>query len=119
MNRKRPILRCIIIKLSKAKDKEKILKATKWKLLVMYKEATTRLSADFSVETFHTRKEWDDIFTVLEKNTFQPKHYYLVKLTLKMKGGFPGGAVVESLPANAGDTGSSPGLGRSHMPRSS
>ena len=33
--------------------------------------------------------------------------------------GFPGGAVVESLPANAGDTGSSPSLGRSHMPRSS
>ena len=32
--------------------------------------------------------------------------------------GFPGGAVVESLPAGAGDTGSSPGLGRSHMPRS-
>ena len=32
--------------------------------------------------------------------------------------GFPGGTVVESLPANAGDTGSSPGLGRSHMQRS-
>ena len=32
--------------------------------------------------------------------------------------GFPGGAVVEGLPANAGDTGLSPGLGRSHMPRS-
>ena len=32
--------------------------------------------------------------------------------------GFPGGSVVKSLPANAGDTGSSPGLGRSHMPRS-
>ena len=29
--------------------------------------------------------------------------------------GFPGGTVVENLPANAGDTGSSPGLGRSHM----
>ena len=26
--------------------------------------------------------------------------------------------MVENLPANAGDTGSSPGLGRSHMPRS-
>ena len=36
----------------------------------------------------------------------------------KMGRGFPGGAVVENLPANAGDTGSSPGLGRSHMPRS-
>ena len=32
--------------------------------------------------------------------------------------GFPGGTVVENLPANAGDTGSSPGLGGSHMPRS-
>ena len=32
--------------------------------------------------------------------------------------GFPGGAVVKNLPANAGDMGSSPGLGRSHMPRS-
>ena len=29
--------------------------------------------------------------------------------------GFPGGAVVENLPANTGDMGSSPGLGRSHM----
>ena len=32
--------------------------------------------------------------------------------------GFPGGAVVKNPPANAGDTGLSPGLGRSHMPRS-
>ena len=32
-------------------------------------------------------------------------------------GGFPGGSVVKNLPANAGDTGSFPGLGRSHMPR--
>ena len=30
-------------------------------------------------------------------------------------GGFPGGAVVKNPPANAGDTGSSPGPGRSHM----
>ena len=36
----------------------------------------------------------------------------------KRMGGFPGGAVVESLPASAGDAGSSPGLGGSHMPRS-
>ena len=31
--------------------------------------------------------------------------------------GFPGGAVVGSPPAGAGDTGSSPGLGGSHVPR--
>ena len=45
--------------------------------------------------------------------TLWAKHY-LRPLTW----GFPGGVVVESLPANAGHTGSSPGLGRSHMPRS-
>ena len=32
--------------------------------------------------------------------------------------GFPGGAVVESPLADAGDVGSGPGLGGSHMPRS-
>ena len=32
--------------------------------------------------------------------------------------GFPGGAVVKNLPDNAGDTGLSPGPGRSHVPRS-
>ena len=31
--------------------------------------------------------------------------------------GFPGGTVVKNPPANAVDTGSSPGPGRSHMPR--
>ena len=30
---------------------------------------------------------------------------------------FPGGAVVKNPPANAGDTGSSPGPGRSYMPQ--
>ena len=29
----------------------------------------------------------------------------------------PGGAMFKNPPANAGDTGSSPGPGRSHMPR--
>ena len=31
---------------------------------------------------------------------------------------FPGSTVVKNLPANAGDTGSIPGPGSSHMPRS-
>ena len=35
----------------------------------------------------------------------------------KAFGDFPGGAVVGNPPAYAGDTGSSPGPGRSHIPR--
>ena len=36
--------------------------------------------------------------------------------TKKIYRDFPGGAVVKNPPANAGDTGLSPGPGRSHMP---
>ena len=35
----------------------------------------------------------------------------------KQQRDFPGGAVVENPPANAGDMGSSPDPGRSHMPQ--
>ena len=37
---------------------------------------------------------------------------------IKTVSGFRGGSAVENPPANAGDTGSIPGLGRFHMPRS-
>ena len=49
-----------------------------------------------------------------------PAHFKMgfKKLYFRASLGFPGGTVVENLPANAGGTGSSPGLGRSHMPRS-
>ena len=41
----------------------------------------------------------------------------LKKILLKIKlYGFPDGSVVMNLPANAGDMGLIPGLGRSHLP---
>ena len=43
-----------------------------------------------------------------------PKNYELNKKARD----FPGGAVVRNPPPNAGDTGSSPGPGKSHMPQS-
>ena len=36
----------------------------------------------------------------------------------KKRRGFPGGSVVQNLPANAGDVSLIPGLGRPHMPQS-
>nr|XP_058937601.1 chromatin modification-related protein MEAF6 isoform X5 [Kogia breviceps] len=42
----------------------------------------------------------------------------LLVLWLNEHRDFPGGSVVKNLPANAGDTGSIPGRGRSHMLRS-
>ena len=52
------------------------------------------------------------------KEGFNTMNKELKNYQKRTRKGFPGGAVVENLPANAGDTGSSPGLGRSNMPRS-
>ena len=61
---------------------------------------------------------WENPREKLEKHKYTPVTE-TIKVILKQHiWDFPGGAVVRSPPANAGDTGSIPGLGRSHMPRS-
>ena len=59
------------------------------------------------------KKHWGERF--LGATSPSPSAEIAAKTSFRV---FPGGAVVENPPANAGDTGSSPGLGRSHMPRS-
>ena len=60
-------------------------------------------------------KEIKPLFKIFIFVIFYNSTFFKLKSLLR---GFPGGAVVENLPANAGDMGSSPGLGRSHMPQS-
>ena len=78
--------------------------------------------------TFHPKGEYT-FFSIAHETFSKINHMLGHKTSLNkfkkteimsriFSGGFPGGAVVENLPANAGDTGSSLGLGRSHMPRS-
>ena len=63
------------IKLTKIKDKDKILKATRETQQKTYKKTLNRLSADFSTETLQARKEWHDIFKVMkEKNLLRTKN---------------------------------------------
>ena len=52
----------------------------------------------------------------LEKNLLNSGQDCLDSSPKSVTWDFPGGAVVKNPPANAGDTGSSPGPGRSHMP---
>ena len=51
MNPNRPTPRHIIIKMSKLKDKQRILKVAREKQRIIYKGIPIRLSADFSAET--------------------------------------------------------------------
>ena len=57
--------RHILIKLTKIKDKEKILKAAREKKQITYKGTLIRLWADFSAQTLQARREWHDILNVM------------------------------------------------------
>ena len=55
MNPRINMPRHIVIKLTKIKDKEKLLKATREKGQITYKETLRRLTADFSAETLQAK----------------------------------------------------------------
>ena len=70
MNPNKPTRRCIIIKMVKVKDKERILKAERKKERVSYKGTPTRLSTDFFTEMLQARREWQDILKALKGKKF-------------------------------------------------
>ena len=65
-NPRRNMPRHILIKLSKIKYKEKILKAAREKQKITYKGIPIKLIADLSAETLQARREWQDIFKAMK-----------------------------------------------------
>ena len=78
--------RHILIKLTKTKHKERVLKAAKEKQPVIYKGNPICLTADLSAETLHARREWHDIFKVLKGKNLQPRLLYLARVSFNIDG---------------------------------
>ena len=76
----------IIVKLAKYKDKEKILKAARDKQALTYKGRPIRLVADLSTETWQARKEWQEIFNVMNRKNMQLKILYPASLSFRIEG---------------------------------
>ena len=51
-----------------------------------YKGRQIRLRADLSTETWQARKEWQDVFNVLNQKNMQPRILYPARLSFKIKG---------------------------------
>ena len=83
INPRRNTLRHILIKLTKLKFKEKILKAARKKQQITYKGTPIRLSADFSVENLQARREWQDIFKVMKGKDLQPRLLYPARISFR------------------------------------
>ena len=77
INPRRNMPRHILIKLSKIKYEEKILKATKEKQQITYKGIPIRLTADLSAETLQAIWEWQDIFKMMKGKKPADQEYYL------------------------------------------
>ena len=84
-NPRRNMLRHILIKLTKIKDKEKLLKATREKETT-YKGTPIRLAADFSAETLQARREWHDIFKVMKGKKVQLRLLYPAMISFRFNG---------------------------------
>ena len=64
ISQRRNTPRHILIKLTKTKHKERILKAAREKQQVTYKGNPIHLTADFLTETLGARRKWQDIFII-------------------------------------------------------
>ena len=84
INPRRNTPRHILIKLTKTKHKERILKAAREKQKVTYKGDPICLTADLSAETLQARREWQDIFKVLKGKNLQPRLLYPVRISFKI-----------------------------------
>ena len=76
----------IVIKMPKVKNEERILKNTRVKQKVTYKEVPIRLSADFSKETFQARRDWQETFKVMKNRDLRPRLVYPAKVSFRIKG---------------------------------
>ena len=74
------------MKLAKYKDKEKILKAARDKRALTYKGRPIRLMTHLSTETWQARKEWQEIFNVMNRKNIQPRILYLASLSFRIEG---------------------------------
>ena len=74
------------MKLTKYKDKERILKAARDKRALPYKGRPIRLMTDLSTETWQARKEWQEIFNVMNRKNMQPRILYPASLSFRIEG---------------------------------
>ena len=86
INPRRNTPKHILIKLTKTKHKERILKAAREKHQVTYKGNPICLTADLSAETLKARREWQDIFKVLKGENLQTTLLYPAKISFRIDG---------------------------------
>ena len=63
-----------------------MLQVTREKQKITYKGIPTRVTADFSTETLHVRREWHDIFKMKKGKNLQLRILYPAKLSCRLEG---------------------------------
>ena len=74
------------MKLANYKDKERILKAARYKWALTYKGRLIRIVAALSTETWQARKEWQEIFNVMNRENMQLRILSPASLSFRIEG---------------------------------
>ena len=86
INPGRNMPRHILIKLTKIKHEERILKVARERKQVIYNGKPMCLTAHLSTETLQARREWQDIFKALKRKKVQPRLQYTARISFKIDG---------------------------------
>ena len=86
INPRQSIPRHILIKLTKIKHKQQILKAASEKQQITHKGISIRIIADLSLETLQTRRAWQDILKVMKGKNLQPRVLYPARILFRYEG---------------------------------
>ena len=78
--------RHIIVRFTRVKMKEKMLRESREKGQVTHKGKPIRFTEDLSTETLQARREWGPIFNILKEKNFQPRISYPAKLSFINEG---------------------------------
>ena len=78
--------RHILIKLTKIKHTEQILKAAREKQQITHKGIPIRITDVLSIESLQARREWQDILKVMKENKLQPGLLYPARISFKYEG---------------------------------
>jgi hypothetical protein len=86
LDQKRNSSRHIIIRTTKALNKDRILKTVRGKGQVTYRSRLIRITPDFSPETMKARRSWTEVIQTLREHKCQPRLLYPAKLSITIDG---------------------------------
>ena len=79
-----------ISKINKDQIQRTNIKSSREKQQITHKEIPIRITADLSIESLQSRREWQDILKVMKEKNLQPRLLYSARISFTYEGEIKG-----------------------------